>query len=133
MEINISHVLLKNSIENNKKFIVGDKIVSYDLPRGVYASSDFKDGDIIRKLEGTLCLKPTKESIHIGNNLHVIDKFGKYMNHSFEPNTKIELNNVIAIRDIKKNEELTFNYNDSEVNIASPFFVDGKEVCGKKI
>jgi len=108
-------------------------IISADIPKGLYATRTYAIGDVILKLQGKLVLQPTKESIHIGNEMHVIDKYGQYINHSFEPNTQIELNNIIAIKEIKQYDEITFNYNESEINMANPFEVDGYEVCGKKI
>ena len=45
--------------------------------------------------------------------------------------TKIEGVNVIAIKKISENEEITFNYNDSEINMTNPFYVDNKLVTGK--
>jgi hypothetical protein len=76
-------------------------------------------------------LKPTKQSIHIGDGMHVTDKYGSYINHSFDPNTKIVGNKVVAIKDIFKNDEITFNYNESEIDMSEPFMSDGIYVCGK--
>ena len=39
--------------------------------------------------------------------------------------------NIIALHNIEEDEELTFNYNDSEINMSSPFYVDNILVCGK--
>jgi len=36
----------------------------------------------------------------------------------------------VAIRDIDADEELVFNYNDNEINMAAPFVVGGVLVCG---
>lgn len=127
MQVNICHRLVKQMVEK------GLILIGNYLPKGLYATQEYKEGEIIKKLEGQLVLKPTRESIYIGNGMHVIDEHGKYMNHSFEPNVRIELNNVIAIRDIQKYEEITFNYNETEINMAFPFDVDGVKVCGKTI
>jgi hypothetical protein len=35
--------------------------------------------------------------------------------------------------DIQAGDELVFNYNDSEINMAAPFMVDGIPVCGKGV
>lgn len=130
MQVNICHRLIKYYIEEGICYL--DNMYVKSLPIGVYAKQDYKLGDVIKRLSGELLLKPTRESIHIGNNMHIIDDYGKYINHSFEPNVKILLNDVIAIRDIMKYEEITFNYNDSEINMAEPFVVDGIKVCGKE-
>ena len=64
--------------------------------------------------------------------MHVTDKYGSYINHSFDPNTKIVGNKVVAIKNIFKNDEITFNYNESEIDMSEPFMSDGIYVCGKK-
>ncbi len=130
MQVNISHRLIKSMIQKGNCFLSENMFV-VDLPKALYAIKPFNVGETIRILEGKLVLQPTRESIHIGNGQHVIDKYGKFINHSFKPNTKIELNNVIAIQNIEKYDEITFNYNESEINMACPFEIDGVDVCGK--
>jgi len=83
-------------------------------------------------LEGEILYTPNKYSIEIGKNKHIIDKWGSYLNHSFDPNTRIDGKNVIALRDINKNEELHFNYNDNETKMACPFETEEGLVSGKK-
>ena len=136
MQVNICHRLLKNKIDQGAKFIDiynPRHINSDNIPRGLYATRSYAMGEIVLKLQGKLVLYPTRESIHVGNGMHVIDKYGEYINHSFEPNTRIVFNNVTAIKEIKQYEEITFNYNESEINMAEPFDVDGINVCGVKI
>lgn len=131
MDINICHRLLKQQIENGTKYVENGQPVLTEIPLGLYSTKKYKEGDVIRELRGEMLLNPTRESIHIGNGLHVVDECGKYMNHSFEPNTKIELNKVIATRNIEKYEELTFNYNSTEINMACPFTINGQKVSGR--
>lgn len=143
MIVGISHTLVKQMIENRQFSIQkGQKgyVVGSDSPNrfiqntekllGVFADKNYENGSVLRELSGLLFTNPTRESIHVGRNMHVVDIYGKYMNHSFDPNVKIVNNKVIALRDIKQFEEITFNYNDSEINMACPFEVDGKKVCG---
>lgn len=134
MQVNICHRLVKNMIEHGQNFINQyGCIISGNIPKGVYATRTYAVGDIVLKLEGDLVLNPTRKSIHIGNGMHVIDKYGKYIKHSFKPNTRIESNNVIAIAVINPYDEITFNYNDTEINMAEPFELDGINVCGKEL
>jgi hypothetical protein len=136
MQVNICHRLLKNRIEKGEKFIDIYKaryINSDNIPKGLYATRSYAIGEIVLKLQGKLVLNPTRESIHIGNGMHVIDKYGEYINHSFEPNTRIVFNKVTAIKEIKQYEEITFDYNETEINMAEPFEVDGIIVRGEKI
>jgi len=89
--------------------------------------------EVVFELQGVEYDHPKRETIHVGNNIHIWDESGIYMNHSFQPTTRIEGYKVIALRDIEKDEELTFNYNDSEINMACPFSVENKEVIGRTV
>ena len=97
----------------------------------LYATKCYAKDEVIFVLTGITFDHPTRESIHIGNNVHIYDEYGIFMNHSFNPTTKINKYEVVALVDIREGDELTFNYNETEVNMASPFIVDGVEVCGK--
>lgn len=99
--------------------------------KGLFATEHYAKGEIVFVLSGKIFDHPTRESIHIGNNKHIYDLQGIYINHSFEPTIYINGLNVIAKHDIKKGDELMFDYNESEINMACPFTVDGKEVKGK--
>ncbi len=95
---------------------------------GLYATRQFTKGEILHVLSGQILDHPTRESIHVGNNKHVIDPLGSWINHSFNPTIKIDSFKIIACRDIKVDEEITFNYN--EINMANPFIVEGIPVVG---
>ena len=64
--------------------------------KGLYSTKKYDANTIVFVLEGEILSKPTRESIRIGNNQHIIDLNGIYMNHSFEPTCKIEGKNVIS-------------------------------------
>jgi hypothetical protein len=89
--------------------------------KGLYVTIDLKMGTSIYVLKGDILDKPTRTSIEIGVNKHIEDIYGSYMNHSFSPNCKIEEGYIITLTAIKANEELTFNYNNNETKMASPF------------
>ena len=99
--------------------------------KGLFATKFYPIGSIVFELEGEILPKPTRETIMIDVDKHIIDKYGIYMNHSFEPSCKICSNQVIALKDILSGDEINFNYNDNEVEMASPFKVDGIIVQGK--
>ena len=100
--------------------------------KAVFSTFRCKKGEVAFTLEGEVFNTSSRESIHIGNNKHIIDKWGIYMNHSFQPNTKIVGKDVVAVKDIEYGDELSFNYNDSELPMHSPFTVDGVEVKGRE-
>jgi len=100
---------------------------------GLYSTKSYLKSEIIYTLNGEIYDKPTKYTIHVGNNIHILDMYGRYMNHSFVPTTYIDKCNVVAMDNINCGDELTFNYNTSEINMATPFTVGDVLVCGKVI
>jgi hypothetical protein len=133
MQINICPRLIEKMIRNGHKFINSRIITLYDCPPlGIYATKTYKTDEIVHVMTGKMSNIPTKKSIHIGDNMHLVDEFGQYINHSFDPNVIVVNNKLIAIKDIDIYDEITINYNDSELEMAFPFEDDGVLVCGKK-
>lgn len=88
---------------------------------GLYATNDYAKGDLLFVLEGECMDEPDRYSIQIDEDTHILDEMGKFMNHSFEPNCSIKEYEVIALKDIKEGDELTFDYNTTERKMAFPF------------
>ena len=86
---------------------------------GLIAKKFYEKDSVVLVLKGEILDKPTKFSIEIGENKHIVDKYGTYINHSFTPNTFIKGNEVIALKNIYENDEITFNYNVSETTMVS--------------
>ena len=101
--------------------------------KGVFATQKYLKNSVIYVLTGEITSYPTRESIHIGNNKHIYDEYGIFMNHSFTPNVYINNTNVIALKDIEVGDEIVFNYNDTEINMASPFYIGDLLVNGNKL
>jgi hypothetical protein len=99
--------------------------------RGLFATKKYKKGEIIYKLCGTVYDYPTRETIHIGSNKHIYDQYGIFINHSFEPTIYIKDTDLIALKDINENDEIVFNYNENELEMANPFYVNGILVKGR--
>jgi SET domain-containing protein len=97
---------------------------------GLFTKKNIKKGSIILKLQGKVLRSPTKYTIQIAKDKHIIDQRAIYINHSCNPNIKVINIIILALRDICKSEEITFNYNDNEDILASPFVCS---CCGKKI
>jgi SET domain-containing protein len=81
--------------------------------KGLYSLKHHKKNDVVYMLTGQEYDHPLRETIYVGNNKHVYDRYGMYMNHSFNPTTYISGYNVVAYCDINEGDELTFNYNDN--------------------
>lgn len=98
--------------------------------KGLFATIFYPSGSIVHTLDGICLNKPTQLSIHIGNNLHIEDKWGIFINHSFDPTVYISGKNIVAKKDINAGDEITFDYNSSEICMAAPFYDGDKYVCG---
>ena len=102
------------------------------LGKGLFTTKRVGKDEVVFTLSGDIFDKPTRETIYIGENKHIYDNYGMFINHSFTPTVRIEGVNVVAIRDIDADEELAFNYNDNEITMAAPFVVGGVLVCGSE-
>ena len=93
--------------------------------KGVFALKDFKKDEVIIHITGKVVEtdNPSSFSKEIQNHWFPFDKKGKfhkyvlpespwmYLNHSCNPNAGIKNNrDIVAMRDIKKGEEIVFDY-----------------------
>lgn len=89
--------------------------------KGVFAVRDFKKGELVLKWNlSNLLTKKEMEKLSTKEKDHV-DKYGKkyilhqsperFVNHSCRPNTKSTKLGDVAIKKIKKGEEITADYN----------------------
>jgi len=106
--------------------------------KGVFANRAFKKGQIVMKWDTSKLLTkeeadnlPEKEKRYISpfkGKILLQQPPARYVNHSCDPNTKVAGNSSdVAIKDIKKGEEITSDY--------SVFFVPGETMechCGAK-
>jgi SET domain-containing protein len=103
--------------------------------KGVFANKNFKKGEVVLKWHPKKIKKSDVEKLP-DSQKHYIDKVGKsgyflmrapekFVNHSCSPNTKTKNFSDIAIRNIRKGEEITTNYGKSNL---VPF----KCKCGSK-
>ena len=89
---------------------------------GVFVSEPCTAGTIMTVLStDKISDKPTKTSIHVGNEMHVEDPIGIYINHACTPTCRIKGTTVVSLMDLHAGDEVTFDYNSSEASISSPF------------
>lgn len=114
---------------------------------GVFSKKDISKEEIILQLRGDIINKPTKYSIQLSINQHIqapnpiIDEFLHpsfhwiAINHSCEPNCYFDQNlNLRSLKNIKELQEISFNYNTTESELAYPFVCNcGSKNCYKKI
>ncbi|MCX6765760.1 MAG: SET domain-containing protein-lysine N-methyltransferase [Candidatus Moranbacteria bacterium] len=103
--------------------------------KGVFAARNFKKGEIVLKWTPKFLGKSEIEKLRNGQR-HYIYKAGrnkyllmqspeKFVNHSCEPNTRVKNYCDVAVRDIKKGEEITSDYGKGSL-------VSFKCKCGSK-
>jgi hypothetical protein len=93
---------------------------------GVWAVQAIPAGAYIYSFNGPLVTKPTTYTIQVEENAHVdcADE-SRFTNHSCDANAMLRYQDgvaqLIAVRDIARDEQVTFNYNTTEWKMASPF------------
>lgn len=116
------------SESDNKQFIIKNGMAGL----GVFASEDISKNEVLFFLSGNTVSKASRTSIQIGNGVHVENELGALVNHNCKANASVDKKKkaLVSIRDIKKGEEITFNYNESEDKLSAPFICG---CCGKLI
>jgi len=89
--------------------------------KGLFTSRPYRKGSVIYTLYGPVTDTPTQTSIKVGEGEHIEDAMGAYINHNCDPSARIEGKNVVAIRDLHPDEEVTFNYSHNEDELVVPF------------
>ena len=103
---------------------------------GIFITKKVKKGDLLFQMEGKILDHPTRTSVQIGKTIHIEDKIACRINHNCRPNSKIDrkTRSFVSLQDIKKGEEITFDYNENEDVLACPFICAccHREIAGKK-
>ncbi|KAF9910624.1 hypothetical protein BX616_010820 [Lobosporangium transversale] len=88
------------------------------------ASQDFKQGQIICKIEGTEPGPKRYSSVQVSKDSHIeLNSDLVFLNHSCDPSVTLDTDEMklIAAKDIKKGDALTFFYPSSEWEMDQPF------------
>lgn len=90
--------------------------------QGLFATKNIAKDEVVFLLEGEAVDTATRYTIQVGD-IHINDDIGRYLNHSCDPNTyiKVDDKSVRASRDIADGEEISFDYNENEFEMATPF------------
>ncbi|KAI8977126.1 hypothetical protein BDF20DRAFT_546367 [Mycotypha africana] len=102
------------------------------------AEKDFKNGEVIVQLTGvTPGVAKTYTSVQFSPTTHVeLNSDLVYLNHSCDPTTYLDVTDkaLVALKDIKKGDDLTFFYPSTEWEMSQPFDCwCGAEKCVGKV
>lgn len=99
----------------------------------VVAVRPVKTGGTVLTLDGEEVSRPSRHSIQLDEHTH-IEVTGdvsleqlmahhpwQFTNHSCEPNTRLAGRALVALRAVRAGDEITYNYNTSEWELAEPF------------
>jgi len=92
----------------------------------LFSLRSYKPGDVISGLSaGTISAEPTYLTIQVGTRKHITmdPEFLQYINHSCDPNVFFDTTamQVIALKEIRPEEEMTFFYPSSEWKMTQTF------------
>ncbi len=99
----------------------------------VLAADDVAAGDVLLRIHGRVVALPSRYSVQIGENAHIdlgekpdlerdMDRHGwRFLNHACDPTAVLCGRLLIARRSLRRFEEVTFDYNTTEFDMASPF------------
>ena len=98
---------------------------------GVFASKSFRPGDVVLRLDGRLTRHPSRYSIQVSEDEHLEPddeasrgaSVWRFLNHACTPNLAVDVPNrvLFALRPIEDGDELTFDYDTTEWDMAEPF------------
>lgn len=92
----------------------------------LFTLRSWQPGDIIATFTaGTISAEPTYLTIQLGTRKHITfdPEFLQYINHSCDPNVFFDTTamNLVALKTLKHNEELTFFYPSTEWKMVQSF------------
>jgi len=88
----------------------------------IVANKDLKMGTLVVDLKKATKQPKDKYTIEWKNN-NYYDSIGKFINHSFKPNCVLSKHTgeMVTIKPVKRDEQLTFDYTITESYISNPF------------
>ena len=121
------------------------------LAKGLFADEFIPKNNIVLYLKGNYFPKPSRTSIQVGKDKHIESYEGGFINHHCDSNAEIRIHEdfigrnlsnrtqpslvalVVAKKDILEGEEITFDYETTETELAEPFKCDchGNWIRGK--
>lgn len=109
-----------------------------------YAAANFAADDPVVVITGRSTTIPTRYTLQVGPDEHIdaeplpgsVGGYAqwRFLNHACEPNTMLRGRVLVARRPIEDGEELTFDYESTEWDMAAPFSCEcGSARCRRQI
>ena len=99
----------------------------------VVATRPVRVGGTVLILDGEEMHRPSRHSIQLDERTHIevtgdlpleelmLAHPWRFTNHSCDPNTRLVGRALVALRPVRAGDEITYNYNTSEWELAEPF------------
>lgn len=103
--------------------------------KGLFATQKFDIGDVVCVIEGEVINQPSRTTLQVGSNKHVdVKEPIMYINHRCIGNIGLKNDTFVAISRIEAGDEIAFNYNETEEELAEPFYCRdcGEMMKGKR-
>lgn len=97
------------------------EVVKNKRLKEVIANKEFIPGEVVLFICCEESKTPTKHTIQLDVNYHILDPIVKHIKHSFDPNVKVEGHSLIATRKIKIGDEIKRNFYETEEVIVKEF------------
>lgn len=99
--------------------------------RKVVAFRPLLPGELILTIEGREVDRPDRYTVQVGDGVHItpgddVDAHPerypwRFLNHHCRPNARVRGRELVALRSIAPGDEITFDYNTTELEMACPF------------
>lgn len=99
------------------------QIIHWSFGRVAVASRPIGKNLLIRVMNGYIVPYPTQTSIRLGEERHMEDNIGKFINHSCTPTLRVDDRSptLWSVKNLLPNMPLTINYLENEKPITTPF------------
>ena len=109
------------------------RVAEHEGQRRILARQAIRQGELIVEIQGKVSLQPMRYTVQVGESEHLESTAAedpakqashydwRYLNHHCAPNAHFQGRSLIALKDIPVGVEITFNYNATEQQMASPF------------
>ncbi len=130
----INAAITNPSIEIISKHVIAEIVQNtVTKQKSLHALVPFKKGKLVSKFSaGDTFTEPNYLTVQKGTNEHITLRplFLQYINHSCNPNVFFDTTamELIALKDIEPNEEFSFFYPSTELDMAQPFLC----YCGSR-